>query len=544
MNMYFFEKDLEQSKLVLKRFAAARAALILIVGLLCGLMQAGSGTALDLSSAYLYIIFFIALLESLVVGIVLSTGFKPTARFSFVLLAADLVLISAVVSLSGGGRSAFAFLFIAAILSASILLSFNWSILIATISSALFVIIVVVEHMSIILPASPFRAMDPPMTSDEIWAYSAMKILAFYLTAFLSGYLSSRIGALQTIQHNILNSFSSGFISADRDYRVMFFNSAAAALLRRSRSECIGQDVSTIFCSDENGCNPLKEAVVDAKECQGREITVCRGDGSWIPIGITASPLRDSSGKPAGAVASFVDLTEMKRMEEKLRRADRLAAIGEMSASLAHEIRNPVAAIRGSVQEMSENLDLAGTNKKLMNIAIKESDQLSGIISSFLKFVDTNTMEKVPFAVCEVVEEAIQTAQNQNELNGAIRFKNECPDSAGLVLGERIRIKEVLVNLIQNAVEAMPDGGLLHVWINKDEDSDKQVCIHIRDTGVGIPESEVGKVFDPFYTTKPQGIGLGMAIAHKVIAGHSGSIDLKSVEGDGTTVTIELPRGG
>jgi signal transduction histidine kinase len=113
-----------------------------------------------------------------------------------------------------------------------------------------------------------------------------------------------------------------------------------------------------------------------------------------------------------------------------------------------------------------------------------------------------------------------------------------------LLLGERLRIREVLVNLIQNAVDAMPEGGLLHIWVSENGDSHEHVRIHIRDTGLGIPESEVGKVFDPFYTTKPQGIGLGMAIAHKVIVGHGGSIDLTSVEGDGTTVTIELPRGG
>jgi signal transduction histidine kinase len=243
-------------------------------------------------------------------------------------------------------------------------------------------------------------------------------------------------------------------------------------------------------------------------------------------------------------VASFVDLTEMKRMEEELRHADRLAAIGEMSAQLAHEIRNPVAAIRGSVQEMSENLDLTGTNEKLMDIVIKESDQLSRIISSFLRFVNTNTMEKAPFEVSEVLEDAVRTVQEQSVRNGDVNFENECPDSAGLILGERLRLKEVLINMIQNGVEAMPDGGLLRVWVDANEDAKEHVSIHIRDTGVGIPEGEVNKVFDPFYTTKPQGIGLGMAIAHKVIAGHGGSIDLESVEGDGTMVTIELPRGG
>ena len=454
--MNFFEKDIEQSKLILKKFAGVRAVLVLVVGLLCVAMQVRGGATLDISSVYLYIIFFIALVESLIVGVVLGTAFRPTVRFSLVLLLADLVLISAIVSLSGGGRSAFAFLYIAAILSASVLMSFRWSILIATVSSALFVLIVVIEHMGMISPASPFSGMGPPMSSDEIWAYSAMKILAFYLTAFLSGYLSDRIGTLQSIQHNILNSFSSGFISADQNHKVTFFNSAAAELLRRPRSECIGHDVSAIFPTDEDGTNPLRDAIINAKECQGKEMMICRGDGRQIPIGITASPLKGINGKPTGAVASFVDLTEMKRMEEELRRADRLAAIGEMSASLAHEIRNPVAAIRGSVQEMSENLNLAGTNEKLMSIAIKESDQLSRIITSFLRFVNTNTMEKAPLEISEVLGDAVRAVQEQSVLNGAVRFEKECPDSAGLVLGERLLIKEVLINLIQNGVEAMP----------------------------------------------------------------------------------------
>jgi two-component system sensor histidine kinase PilS (NtrC family) len=541
--MDFFEKDIQQSKLVLKRFAAARAGLILIVGLLFVAMQASGGNALDISSTYLYIIFFIAVVESLIVSAVLGTAFKPTVRFSFFLLLADLVLISAIVSLSGGGRSAFAFLYIAAIMSASILLSFSWSILVATIASGLFVLIVVVEHMGMISPASPFSGMGPPMSPDEIWAYSAMKILAFYLTAFLSGYLSNRIGTLQSIQHNILNSFSSGFISLDRDLKVTFFNSAAAALLRRPRSGCIGQDVSTIFPTDNDEANPLRDAIVNAKECQGKEMLVSRGDGVQIPIGITASMLKDQNGRPTGSMASFVDLTEMKRMEDKLRRADRLAAIGEMSASLAHEIRNPVAAIRGSVQEMSENLELIGTNARLMDIVIKESDQLSKIISSFLKFVNINTIEKAPFEVSEVLEDAVRTVQEQCARNGHIHFEIECPDSVDRVMGERLQIREVLVNLIQNSIDAMPAGGILRAWIDEVEDPAAQVSIHIRDSGAGIPEAELKKVFDPFYTTKPQGIGLGMAIAHKVITGHGGSIDLESVEGDGTMVTIELPRG-
>lgn len=541
--MESFKTDIERSKPVLKRFAVARAALVLIVGLLCAALHVGEGAALDTGASYLYAIFFIAMVESLIVGVVLSTSFRPTARFSVILLIADLVLISAIVALTGGGRSAFAFLYIAAILSASILLSFRWSMAIATAASCLFVLVTLTERAGYVASVSALRGMGPPMTPDEIWAYSGMKILAFFLAAFLSGYLSRRIGVLRSIQHNILNSFSSGFICVNSDNEVTFLNAAAADLLRLSREECMGKDVSDVFLADGSDQNPLMEAVVNAQECRGKEVLVGRGDGERIPVGITVSPLKDEAGKPVGAVASFVDLTDMKRMEEELRRADRLAAIGEMSASLAHEIRNPVAAIRGAVQEMSENLILDGTSRQLMKIAIKESDQLSRIITSFLEFVDIRTPIKEPFEVGKAIEEAVRVVSEQNALNGRVKIKNECPESAGKVLGERDRITGALINLIRNGVEAMPESGLLRVSIGEGSGADERVLITINDTGVGIPAGAIEKVFDPFYTTKPQGIGLGMAIAHKVITGHGGSIDLESVEGAGTTVTIGLPRG-
>ena len=178
-----------------------------------------------------------------------------------------------------------------------------------------------------------------------------------------------------------------------------------------------------------------------------------------------------------------------------------------------------------------------------MKIAIKESDQLSRIITSFLEFVDIRTPIKEPFEVGKAIEEAVRVVSEQNALNGRVKIKNECPESAGKVLGERDRITGALINLIRNGVEAMPESGLLRVSINEGSGADERVLITIQDTGVGIPAGAIEKVFDPFYTTKPQGIGLGMAIAHKVIAGHGGSIDLESVEGVGTTVTIGLPRG-
>jgi len=540
--MDFFEIDEKRNKLVLKRFAVARAAIITIVALSCAIVQVKSRVAFDLSTTYLYAVFAVAFIESLVVAAVLRTAYQPTARFSFVLLTADLVLITAVVMLTGGDRSALAFLYIAAILSASILLSFSWSIAIATICSGLFLLAVAAEHAGLVAPASAFRSMDPPMAVWELWAYLSMKVLAFYLTAFLSGYLSHRIGELQSFQHDLLNSFSSGFICVDRDLRVTFFNAAAAGLLQRATPECIGKDVSSAFPVVGEGPNPLREAVVEEKECQGKEVHISRGDGKQIPVGVTVSPLRNHSGKPVGALASFVDLTELKRMEERLRRADRLAAVGEMSASLAHEIRNPVASIRGAVQELAENLRLTGTEEQLMKIAIKESDQLSKIISSFLEFVDTSPIGKAPFELGEILDDAVQAAERRFARNGDVRILRDYPEALGNMTGDRRRIKEALVCIIQNGIEAMAGGGELRIGAGGCDDSPGGLSVRIQDEGVGIPAGDIDRVFDLFFTTKPGGMGLGMAIAHKIITSHGGSIDIESIEGEGTIITLALPR--
>lgn len=537
-----FKSDLEQGTLILKRFALARAVIVLIVAASCITLHVRANAEMDRNTAYLYSIFLVALIESLMVVFLVAAGYKPTIRFSSLLLCADLVFISAIIVLTGGSKSVFAFLYIAAILSTSILLSFNWSVLIATVCSALFVLIMVLEQNGLVMPASAFRWQGPPMLSGDVVAYTSMKVFGFYLTAFLAGYLSHRLGLLQSLQQNILNSFSSGFISINLDHGVTFLNVSAATLLGHRRSELIGKPVSSVFAVADGETNPLDESGPEHKECQSKEVTLVRSDGKRIPIGITVSHLRDHGKKLMGAVASFTDLTELKRMEERLRRADRLAAIGEMSTSLAHEIRNPVASIRGAVQELSEHLMLDGTDSQLMRIAMRESDQLSRIISCFLEFVDTGPREDQQFDVNELMEEITRIAQQHLARHSDIRIREEFPKGLGHVVGDRARIKEAMLNVIQNAVDAMSDGGDLHICACRNGNPSGNVTIRIKDEGKGLSLEGVQKIFDPFYTTKPQGIGLGMAIAHKIIDSHRGSIDVESTEGKGTTVTIGLPR--
>jgi two-component system sensor histidine kinase PilS (NtrC family) len=409
----------------------------------------------------------------------------------------------------------------------------------------LFVLVMMLEHGGYVMASSAFRSPDSAMTAGELWAYAVMKVFAFYLVAFLAGYLSRRVGLLQSFHQNILASFSSGFISVNGDCVVTFINPAASKLLGRAPSESVGEHVRSVLPVAEGQPNPLEESILSNAECQGKEVTIVRADGTRIPIGITISTIKGAAEKLMGAVASFIDLTELKRMEERLRRMDRLAAIGEMSSALAHEIRNPVASIRGAVQEMSDNLDLDGVNRRLMEIAIKESDHLSRVITDFLKFVGTGPCALEVFELKELLEENAQEAKEHLVRNGRVRIVTECPDDLGCITGDRTQLKEAVLNIIRNGIVAMPGGGTLRIGVCAEEEPPGQVSIFVEDQGDGLSPEEAERIFDPFHPVRPGGgVGMEMAIAHRIVASHGGTVDVVSAKGKGTTVTIVLPREG
>ncbi|MBI4831057.1 MAG: PAS domain-containing protein [Candidatus Lindowbacteria bacterium] len=525
-----------------KRFALMRALIISLVALLCVALSVKSGASTDPSTVGLYAVLFIAFIESFIIVVIMRRGYQPGTRLPFLLLSADLLLTSGIVILTGGSESPFNFLYIAVILSASILLSFKESLLFGAICSAFFLLAVFLERGLSIVPAFPFRWQKAAMPPDELSAYLGMNVFAFFLTVILAGYLSRQVGLLQMFQRNILNSLSSGFIGIDRNCMVTLLNPAGAGLLRRHISEGLGKHVSEVFATPPGQPNPIEESVAEQRECRSKEVTVTRGDGKRIPVGITVSLLRDNSRKITGAVASFTDLTELKRMEEDLRRADRLAAIGEMSAVLAHEIRNPAASIRGAIQELAENVKLDGTDAQLMKIAIREADQLERIVSDFLGFVRPNPRGKEQFDVNQFLEEVVQVAERCLIPGSKVSILKEWPESLGNIMADRGQIRQAVLNVIQNGVEAMPEGGALRIRAGDDGESAGYIGIFVEDEGNGVSPEEACKLFDPFYTTKPHGIGLGMSIVHRIITSHGGSIDFESSSGKGTTVRMMLPR--
>ena len=253
-------------------------------------------------------------------------------------------------------------------------------------------------------------------------------------------------------------------------------------------------------------------------------------------MGVSASVLR----KGLGLICSFQDLTEIKRMEERVRHADRLAAIGRFAAGLAHEIRNPIGSIRGSVEVLRESLRPHGNDRRLMDIVLRESDRLDGIIRDFLDFSRPPRLVRVETDLLGLVDEVLLLLANRTPVS--VHITREFPEPTLKVSVDPGQIRQALWNLCLNAVEAMPDGGELRAEVRARGEAEA-VEIAVHDTGVGIPPTDRPHLFEPFFTTKPQGTGLGLALVHRIVEDHGAEIRVASEPGR-TCFTILLPVGG
>jgi len=305
------------------------------------------------------------------------------------------------------------------------------------------------------------------------------------------------------------------------------------------------------------------------------EITLQRRDGRLIPVGFSCSPLRQADGTAAGLVAIFQDLTERKRVEEQLRRADRLAALGQLAANIAHEVRNPLAAISGAVELLRDDLTPTGPNRRLLDMLLGEAHRLKFITGQFLDFAKPQSLLFRPCAVRPLAEETLRLLERSGEWHTKTSWvvREQAPYT--LVLADADQFRQVVWNLCLNAIQAMAGGGTLTVTIRLatpdarvlaasprssakpavppagqggsqhlagESTSDDWVEIAFQDTGKGIAPEELQRVFDPFFTTRPSGTGLGLAIARKILESMRGYIGVESSVGSGTTFRVWLRR--
>jgi PAS domain S-box-containing protein len=331
---------------------------------------------------------------------------------------------------------------------------------------------------------------------------------------------------------DILQCVSNGVIAFDGDGKVSTVNRAAEELLGLSREEMLGRTCAELFSSAEL-CRFISGALQDRVTSQRMETAVTlKQNRLWL--GFNTALLTDRQGGSGGVILSFSDLTEVKRLQEQVELKERLTALGEMSAGIAHELRNPMAVIAGYVKLLAKREDEAG--QQVLRDITAEIDGMNRIIGDLLTFARPTALNRVPVDLRELATTCVEHALPLRRGSGAITSDLRLAPLS-LSLDEGL-MRQALGNIVQNALDAMPEGGALTVGSAA---AGGEAVLRISDTGHGIAPENVRKVFLPFFTTREQGVGMGLALAHKIVTAHGGRIDVESGQGKGTTFTISLP---
>ncbi len=334
-----------------------------------------------------------------------------------------------------------------------------------------------------------------------------------------------RASSVEIYNEDILQSVPSGVVSFDQELRITKMNYAAEKILELKESDSIGKLYSEIFNE------PLAGIIAKRPVVDRAEVGYMTKSGKRIWLGLNISLLKDSAGSIIGKIFVFTDLTELKAFQSQMELRERLSTLGEMSAGIAHELRNPLGVISGYTKLLSKKAE--SSLQPTIEAIFKEVEVMDRIISDFLSFA-----RKTDLSLSEVDLKDLLRGCISNVAASARRVRIiERLDSLPVVKADDVLLRQAMTNLLQNAVESMPEGGQLTVACSVGDCVD----ISVSDTGHGIPENIRDKVFLPFFTTKERGTGLGLSILHKIVISHGGTVVLGSGD-EGTTITIRLPR--
>lgn len=486
------------------------------------------------------------------VGVALMRLGVQQRRVAWFVVVADVGLEAAIVHYGGGVTGQFTTVFCLTIAAAAFLLEMPGGMATAVLSSACFVSYQILEARGVMVP--PGRdAVTAVHSISLIDAY--MHASMFLLVGTLGGYLADRIktkgralqhaeSALEQLRidtNYILENMSSGVLVIDTDSRVITMNAAAEEILELRKDEVLSRHLdNALGRRTPDLAHELVQSLSSDIPRRRQEIAGHTRSGAYRPLGISISPLTDGTQRRRGVIAVFQDLTEVHEMRERVRKADRLAAVGELSAGIAHELRNPLASISGSIEMLYHELALEGENKRLMELIMRESDRLDRIISDFLEFARLRTPRRVPSNLGRCIEEVVTLVKQNAEKSEGIVIRFTCDPGIPDVWMDDEQMRQVFMNLAVNSCEAMERGGSLEINAGRAEGSTVRVAFI--DNGPGIDPEGFERMFEPFFTTKDGGTGLGLAMANKIVTAHGGSIEYKNGE-RGAVFTIVLPVG-
>ena len=343
------------------------------------------------------------------------------------------------------------------------------------------------------------------------------------------------LSRVQAFSDHLVTHMPMGLVAIDGQGLITAFNETAAAILEREVPAVLGRPAAEVLPS---ACLDIFDRMREDRRVQTREIDCPVGSGRIVPLDCVATILLDEAGGPAGKIALFRDMTEVRRLEQEVARSQRLASVGSLAAGVAHEIRNPLSSLKGFATYFRDRHGADPEDGKIATIMIQETERLNRVIGQLLEFARPPQLDRKPTDLAALVRQALDLVAERARAAGVALWTEPADLPEIRVDGDRL--KQVLLNLFLNALAAMEGGGTLSVTLARDG---ARVRITVADTGAGIKKEDMGRVFDPYYTTKPSGTGLGLAIAHKIVEAHGGEIRLASEPGRGTTVTVTLPAG-
>lgn len=434
----------------------------------------------------------------------------------------DFSVVAATISFTGGASSFFTFLFVIVILEAGALMGLVQG-FVFTMLSAIF----------LLFQGSPARIV--PMSALPYWYNFMIQCLALFTTAVVSGYWNQRISRLKQFQREILDNMSSGFLICDPHGMILVANTAACDILRRTKEMLIGSDVEKVLVCESGAECPVVTVLRNGGDYASYEFQAHIAEGEQKQLGLTTNRLYDHHNRMIALIVSFTNLTEVAQMRRALQFQDRMAAVGESAAELTHEIRNPLASLRSAIEEMRKCMNSPELLLRLYAIALRESDHLNNIVSGFLEFARNPQFNRKPIEIDKLLG-AIKCATEQMYPDIIVSIHVASP--AAKMLGDSTQIRQMFDNIIRNSVEAMNHRGEILVTVRC---FDNFAEIRFDDSGPGIAPDKVARVFEPFYTEKAHGIGMGLAVCLRIVTAHDGDIRVAARPGGGASIIVRLP---
>jgi two-component system sensor histidine kinase PilS (NtrC family) len=490
---------------------------------------------------------------------------KDLYRFAFSQIIIDQFFITALIYFTGGKESFFPIAYIFTIIASSTILYKRGALFSASLSSFLYGLLLLLQLYQWINPLGQPSAYDASQVFYSLIIYMA----TFYIVAFLSSAISEELkkkkkeliqkqvdyNQLEAFNRNIIQSLDSGLLTIDLNGNINFLNRTAEKILNLGGESLKDTSIYRLFPKISEMLEKVKSKVSESSpDYQRYESLLTDYDGRKLYLGFSISPLTDPEGSLIGHTLIFQDITKFKELEEQMKRVDKMAAVGLLAAGMAHEIRNPLASLSGSVQMLNTELNLDDHQQHLMEITLREAERLNTLITDFLLFAQPPQTHKILTPIGSVLEETLDLFIHSPSFHDGIRILRPSGQEKIRASIDPDQMKQVFWNLFINAAQSMSNGGKIEVQLGKGKAprgtslflssqlrAKGWIKISITDSGNGIALEEKEKIFEPFFTTKENGTGLGLSIVHKIIENHQGSIKVESELGRGSTFTIFLP---